>query len=117
MEPALEFLPAVGRSRRYRKWPDEVKARVVAEALMPGVRKPDLPRRSWSAATLLLPRQCACASGSGRRVDWRAVLKERLAGEVPVIRVLDPPGDDRLIRLSCCTKGSIHPCPVKRGQD
>ena len=37
MEPALEFLPADGRSRRNRKWPDEVKARVVAETLMPGV--------------------------------------------------------------------------------
>lgn len=37
MEITLEFLPAGGRSRRNRKWPDEVKARVVAETLRPGV--------------------------------------------------------------------------------
>ena len=32
------------------------------------------------------------------RVDGQAVLKEGLAGEVLVIRVLDPAGDDGLIR-------------------
>lgn len=37
METTLKFLPAGGRSRRNRKWPDEVKARVVAETLRPGV--------------------------------------------------------------------------------
>lgn len=37
----------------------------------------------------------ACQRG---RVDRRAVLKERLAGEMLVIRVLDPPGDDGLVR-------------------
>ena len=36
METALEVLPAGGRGRRNRKWPDEVKARVVAETLKPG---------------------------------------------------------------------------------
>ena len=33
-----------------------------------------------------------------RGIDWRTVLEERLASEVLVIRVLDPPGDDCLVR-------------------
>ena len=37
MEATLEVLPVGGRGRRNRKWPDEVKARVVAETLKPGV--------------------------------------------------------------------------------
>ena len=36
MEAGLEVLPVGGRGRRNRKWPDDVKARVVAETL----RKP-----------------------------------------------------------------------------
>ena len=45
MEAGIEVLPVGGRSRRNRKWPDEVKARVVAETLLPGATVNEVARR------------------------------------------------------------------------
>ena len=45
MEAGIEVLPVGGRSRRNRKWPDEVKAQIVAETLKPGVTVNDVARR------------------------------------------------------------------------
>jgi len=50
MEAILEVLPVGGRGRWNRKWPDEVKARVVAETLEPGATVNEVARRHGLSA-------------------------------------------------------------------
>jgi len=43
-------IEVVQRTRGYRRWPDDVKARIVAESFQPGVRVVDVARRHGLAA-------------------------------------------------------------------
>lgn len=43
-------IEVVPRTRGYRRWPDDVKARIVAESFQPGVRVADVARRHGLAA-------------------------------------------------------------------
>lgn len=43
-------IEVVQRTRGYRRWPDEVKGRIVAESFQPGVRVVDVARRHGLAA-------------------------------------------------------------------
>ncbi|MFG6637523.1 IS66-like element accessory protein TnpA [Sulfitobacter sp. 1A12126] len=44
------FIEVVPRTRGYRRWPDDVKARIVAESFQPGVRVVDVARQHGLAA-------------------------------------------------------------------
>lgn len=57
-------IEVVGRTRGYRRWPTEVKARIVAESFQPGARVVDVARRHGLAAHQLS--------------DWRRHAREGL---------------------------------------
>ena len=57
-------IEVVQRTRGYRRWPAEVKARIVAESFQPGVRVVDVARRHGLAAHQLS--------------DWRRHAREGL---------------------------------------
>ena len=67
-------IEVVQRTRGYRRWPAEVKARIVAESFQPGVRVVDVARRHGLAAHQLSDwrrhaRQGLLVCGSALKVD------------------------------------------------
>ena len=56
------WIEVVQRTRGYRRWPEEVKARIVAESFQPGARVADVARRHDLAAHQLS--------------DWRRQARE-----------------------------------------
>lgn len=69
-------IEVVQRTRGYRRWPDEVKARIVAESFQPGVRVVDVARRHDLAAHQLSDwrRQARQEIFAGPRSDISAAV-------------------------------------------
>lgn len=63
-EGFVGFVEVVRRTRGYRRWPDAVKARIVAESFRPGARVVDVARRHE-----LAPHQLS---------DWRRQARQGL---------------------------------------
>ncbi len=72
METTLEVLPAVARSRRNRKWPDEVRARIVAETLMAGAGVNRVARCSGEPCLVVADAGATGVAGirRRRRIRW-----------------------------------------------
>lgn len=62
-------IEVVQRTRGYRRWPDDVKARIVTESFQPGARVADVARQH----DLALERRAAtCSGGIPRRASTSA---------------------------------------------
>ncbi len=87
-------IEVVQRTRGYRRWPAEVKARIVAESFQPGIRVVDVARRHGLAAHQLSDWRRQARQGLlVRPADAMAGLSEdNLPAFVPVSVEPDGPG-------------------------
>lgn len=69
METTLEVLPVGGRGRRNRKWPDEVKAWIVAETLWPGITVNAVARRYGDPANYVSAWRTLARKGRPRKIS------------------------------------------------
>ena len=111
-------IEVVHRTRGYRRWPDDVKARIVAESFQPGARVVDVARRHGLAAhqlsdwrrrarqgALVLPAEAMAGMSSDALPAFVPVLMEHEgtcrsadAGRISGVITIEI-GDDLVLRV------------------
>lgn len=119
----MEVLPVGGRGRRNRKWPEELKARIVAETLVPGVtvnevaERHDVPANHVSSWRTLARKGRLVLPAPEDPVEFAALLVGP-AGDVPTgpVAAVGRPeiiAGAVVIRLeSCASAERIRSLPV-----
>lgn len=112
MEPIMEFLQNGVARRRNRRWPDEVKARIVAETLLPGASVSSVARRHGITANHI-------SSWRGRAKRGDLVLPAPETAMEFASLVLGPSTQPSVSEplASCPTEISYGPVTIRLGSD
>ena len=108
----MEFLQNGTGRRRNRRWPDEVKARIVAETLLPGASVSSVARRYGLTANHI-------SSWRGRAKRGDLVLPAPETAMEFASLVLGPPAQPLAAeRVACCqTEISYGPVTIRLGPE